>query len=175
MLGVRIPAATKLVVTTPLRSALEVSVTGHRRLPCGTAKNPHCSMAISAEHARSKFAAVISNGDVSIWVKNSRVGRKTPIKQNKQTIEIHTPDPRLAINHKKFQSILHKCFFNDKWVVLLINDLILFSSNYMKLFDSLISDLDASVVKIVLNFVKIELHFKQKTFITSSNTKPGKL
>lgn len=36
----------------------------------------------------------------------------------------------------------------------------------MQLFDSLISDLDASVVKIVLNFVKIELHFKQKTVIT---------
>ena len=34
----------------------------------------------------------------------------------------------------------------------------------MKLFDSLISDLDASVVKIVLNFVKIELHFKQNDF-----------
>ena len=36
----------------------------------------------------------------------------------------------------------------------------------MKLFDSLISDLDASVVKIELNFVKYELHFKQKPVIT---------
>ena len=68
-------------------------------------------MAISAEHARSKFAAV----DRQRWrlhmSEKFSSGSKTPIKQNKQTIEIHTPDPRLAINHYKFQSILHKYLF----------------------------------------------------------------
>ena len=49
-----------------------------------TPKNPHCSMAMSAEH-RSKFVALHGNGDVSIWVKNSRVGRKT---LNKQSIRL---------------------------------------------------------------------------------------
>ena len=53
--------------STAKRSALGVSVTGPRRWPLwtdppchsrsGTLKNPHCSMAISAEH-RSKFAAL---------------------------------------------------------------------------------------------------------------------
>ena len=70
-IGVRSPVATdlsrkKLLKTgsdssTSKRSALGVSVTGPRRCPCrsgcGTLKNPHCSMAMSAEH-RSKFAAL---------------------------------------------------------------------------------------------------------------------
>ena len=41
-------------------------------------------MAMSAEY-RSKFVALIGNANVSIWEKNSQVGRKTPNKQtNKQ-------------------------------------------------------------------------------------------
>ena len=40
-------------------------------------------MVISAEH-RSKFVSFTGNGEVSIWVKNSQMGRKTPNKQ-KQT------------------------------------------------------------------------------------------
>ena len=52
--------------------------------PChsryGTLKNPHCSLVISAEH-RSNLQPFTGHGDVSKWVKNSRVGRKTPSKQ----------------------------------------------------------------------------------------------
>ena len=46
---------------------------------CGTLKNPHWSMVMSAEH-RSKF------GDVSKWVKHSRVGRKTLNKKKNKNI-----------------------------------------------------------------------------------------
>ena len=49
-----------------------------------TLKNPYCSMAVDAEDTRSKFAAFIGNGDVSILVKNSRVGLKTPTNQTKE-------------------------------------------------------------------------------------------
>ena len=38
---------------------------------CGTLKNPHCSMAMSAEHW-SKFAALQGNGDISIWMKEGQ-------------------------------------------------------------------------------------------------------
>ena len=38
----------------------------------GKLKNPHCSMAMSAKH-RSKVAT--GNGNASMWVKNSQVGR----------------------------------------------------------------------------------------------------
>ena len=41
-------------------------------------------MVIDAEH-KSKFAALTGNGDVSIWVKIFRVGRKT---LNRQTNEL---------------------------------------------------------------------------------------
>ena len=50
--------------------------------PChsryGTLKNPHCSLAISAEH-RSNLQPFTGNGDVSKWVKNSWVGRTNNI------------------------------------------------------------------------------------------------
>ena len=82
-LGVRIPVATVVKTgsgsSTAKRSAIGVGVKGPRSLlkdapchsRCGTQKNLHCSIAMSAEH-RTKFAVLHSNGDVSIWVKNSR-------------------------------------------------------------------------------------------------------
>ena len=36
-----------------------------QKLRCGMLKNPHCSMAMSAEYG-SKFAAFIGTGDISI-------------------------------------------------------------------------------------------------------------
>ena len=76
------PKSLKPVLTVPLanRWAISVSVMERRRWllhadsRCGKLKNPHCSMAISGEH-KSKFAAFTSNGEVSIWVKYSQVGR----------------------------------------------------------------------------------------------------
>ena len=47
---------------------------------CDTLKHLHCSVALSVRY-RSKFVALHGNGDVSKWVKNFRVGRKTPNKQ----------------------------------------------------------------------------------------------
>ena len=55
---------------------------------CGTLKNPHCSMDMSSEH-RSKFSYFSGNVDVSIWVKTSRVGRKTSSQQTSFTLLIH--------------------------------------------------------------------------------------
>ena len=43
------------------------------------AEEPHCSMAMSAEH-RSNLQPFTGNGDVFIWVKHSRLGRKNPKK-----------------------------------------------------------------------------------------------
>ena len=64
----------KQVVTAPLRNAWGIRLARvHSRR--GTLKNLHCSMAMSAEH-RSKLHHFTGNGYVSIWVKNSRVGRK---------------------------------------------------------------------------------------------------
>ena len=40
---------------------------------CGTLKNPHCSMAKSAEH-RSNLQPFPGGDDVFIWVKNSQSG-----------------------------------------------------------------------------------------------------
>ena len=66
-IGVRSPVATDPVVktgndsSTAKRSATGVCITGTRRCPCcsrcGTFENPHCSMAMSAEH-RSKFVSL---------------------------------------------------------------------------------------------------------------------
>ena len=83
------PRQTKVVKTgsdssTVKLSSIGVRVTVPRRwplytdAPCysirGTLKNPHCLMTMSAEQ-RSKFAALYRNGDFSILVKNSRLGR----------------------------------------------------------------------------------------------------
>ena len=46
-------------------------------------------MAMSDKH--SYLQPFTSNGDVSIWVKNSQVGRLTPYEQNKQ--ESPSPEP----------------------------------------------------------------------------------
>ena len=77
---------------TAKRTSTSVSGTGPRKWPlkrdapchsrCGMLKNTHCSMAMGAEY-RSTFEPFIGNDDVSIWVKNSRVGRTT--QTNKQT------------------------------------------------------------------------------------------
>ena len=49
---------------------------------CDTVENNHCSMAMSAEY-RSNLQPFTDNGDVSIWVKNSTVGRKAEKKTKK--------------------------------------------------------------------------------------------
>ena len=52
---------------------------------CGKLKNPHCSMVVSAKHM-SKLQPFAVNGNVSKWLKNSRVGWTTPNrKPNKHT------------------------------------------------------------------------------------------
>ena len=56
---------------------------------CSTLMNPHCSMAISAEH-KLKFAVLHCNSYVPILVKNSRVGRKTRKKQTNVSFVIWT-------------------------------------------------------------------------------------
>ena len=50
---------------------------------CGMLENPHCSMAMNAEH-RLKFSALHGNSDVSMWVKNFVLRWKTPKQTNKQ-------------------------------------------------------------------------------------------
>ena len=92
-----VPAATNLSrefktgcdSSTVKRTAISMSVTGPRRWPlydirCGTLKNSHCSMTLSADHT-SKLAAPHRQWylDGSIWVKNSHLGRKTT---NNQTV-----------------------------------------------------------------------------------------
>ena len=49
-----------------------------RHSRCGTLKNPHFSVAISAEH-RSKYEPFTGNGDVSISVKNKKPPTKKQI------------------------------------------------------------------------------------------------
>ena len=66
--------------------------------------NPHCSMAMSAEHS-SKLEPFTGNGDVSEWVKNSRVGRNT----------INKPNKRL-----EFLKKLQKYRMNVSWVPYLL-------------------------------------------------------
>ena len=99
--GVRIQDATDLsrkkqVVTAQLPNARHLVTVSrvleddhYKRTPlasqsrCGTLKNPHCSMAMSAKHM-SKFLALTGYGYLSIWVKNSRVGRKPPPPKKKK-------------------------------------------------------------------------------------------
>ena len=90
MLGVRISAATdlsrlnrkwqlhclKLGIRCECHRSSEMTIINGCpcHISCCTLKNPHCSMAINAEHTRS-LQPFTGNGDVSIRVKNSRVGR----------------------------------------------------------------------------------------------------
>ena len=93
MLGVWIPAATDLSRLNRKCSMLGIRCECHGssemtiingcpcRSRCDMLKNPHCSMAISAEHTKS-LQTFTGNGDVSLWVKNSRFRRKKNL--NKQ-------------------------------------------------------------------------------------------
>ena len=97
MLGVWIPAATDLSRLNRKCSMLGIRCECHGssemtiingcpcRSRCDMLKNPHCSMAISAEHTKS-LQTFTGNGDVSLWVKNSRVRRKKKPKQTNQDI-----------------------------------------------------------------------------------------
>ena len=72
--------------------------------PChsryGTLKNHHCSMAMSIICSPSPAG----NGDVSIWVKNSQIGRKTP---NKQTNELCVPYQSILFLSKMLHNMNH--------------------------------------------------------------------
>ena len=79
----------KQVVTVPLRNARGIRLARvHSRR--GTLKNLHCSMAMSAEH-RSKLHHFTGNGDISIWMKNSWVGRKKKSMPEKRTTTLNIP------------------------------------------------------------------------------------
>ena len=51
---------------------------------CGMLKNPHCCMAVVPSIGKN-LQPFTANGDVSIWVKNSRMGRKPPNKQTNKS------------------------------------------------------------------------------------------
>ena len=61
-------------------------------------------MAMSAEY-RSNFVAFTGNGDVSKWVKNSLVGRKTPNKQTDLSFMFFLP--------QTFKMIDQFCIFKE--------------------------------------------------------------
>ena len=70
-------SATDVNVTGPRRWPLQTDVPCHSR--CGTLKNPHCSMAISAEYRSNYLQAFTSNCDVytlektfSCWTRNTK-------------------------------------------------------------------------------------------------------
>ena len=75
---------------------------------CGTLKNPAAQMATSAEYTNvdQNLKPFTGNGDVSIWVKNYRVGFKNPNKEtNKHTFcnwIVHSALKRLPIVFSKF-------------------------------------------------------------------------
>ena len=69
----------------------------HRR--CGTLKNPYFSMATSAIGQNMK--PFTGNDNVSVWVKNSGVGRKAPKKQKHCFWNNAYWQPRMAVNYCK--------------------------------------------------------------------------
>ena len=88
----RSPCKRKVRCSNPSRDRPKSRVLGddhYKRMPvsqlCGTLKNSHFSMAISAEH-RSKFATLHRRWWCLQMSENSRVGWKTP---NKQTNKIN--------------------------------------------------------------------------------------
>ena len=87
----------KQVVTAPLRNAWGIRLARVHSIR-GTLKNLHCSMAMSAVH-RSKLHHFTGNGDVSIWVKNYRVGWKKKSMPEKRTTTL-TDDCLLFIGYR---------------------------------------------------------------------------
>ena len=110
-------------------------------------KNPHCSVAMSAEHM-STLQSFTGNGDVSIWVKNSRVGLKTPNEQSKYfwstpcteqhkftnayTSVLYTCDVQYSI--KMLISLFFKIFSNEKYAVVQNKSINYFQSLFEEIF-----------------------------------------